>query len=59
MFITILFALAGLIAGVVAVRKNDARRNMAIAGVIVNLLCVLPYLAMLLLSLAAGGMDGK
>lgn len=52
--VTILLALAGLIVGVVALRKKDARRGMALAGVVVNLLCILPYLAALIFTLTMG-----
>jgi hypothetical protein len=46
--VTILLSLAGVVLGVVAMRKNDARKKMAIAGLIINLLCLLPYILMLI-----------
>lgn len=46
MAVTVLLLLVGLILGVVALRKKDSRRNLAIAGVVVNLLCILPYAAL-------------
>ena len=59
MVVTVLLLLAGLILGIVALRKKDSRRNLAIAGVAVNLLCILPYLAlfvfMLVSELQTGG----
>ncbi|GAB4150213.1 MAG: hypothetical protein Fur0021_12380 [Candidatus Promineifilaceae bacterium] len=44
MLATVLLSLAGTILGVVALVKKDLRRGMAIAGIIINLLCLLPYL---------------
>lgn len=42
--ITVLLSLAGVVIGVIAIRKNDLRKNLAIAGLVINLLCLLPYL---------------
>ena len=59
MIVTILLALAGLIVGIAAARKNDARRGMAIAGIVINLLCILPYLAATIFMLVVGGTGNK
>lgn len=41
--ITVLLSLVGVVVGVMAIRKNDSRKNIAIAGLVINLLCLLPY----------------
>ncbi|MFN3491943.1 MAG: hypothetical protein ACK40V_06960 [Anaerolineales bacterium] len=44
---TIALSLAGIILGVIAMRKNDSRKRMAIIGLVINLLCLLPYILLL------------
>ncbi len=41
--LTVLLSLTGVIVGAIAIRKNDSRKNIAIAGLVINLLCLLPY----------------
>lgn len=45
--ITVILSLAGVVLGVMAIRKNDSRRAIAIAGLVINLLCLLPYLLLI------------
>ena len=42
MVLTILLTLAGIILGVLALRKKDPKRGMAIAGLVINFLCFAP-----------------
>lgn len=54
--ITVLLSLAGVVMGVMAIRKNDSRKNIAIAGLVINLLCLLPYVLFIaLLVFSAAG----
>jgi hypothetical protein len=47
--VTDLLSLVGVVLGVLAIRKNDARKNIAIAGLVINLLCLLPYVLLIIL----------
>jgi len=49
--ITVLLSLAGVVLGVIAIRKGDSRRGLAITGLVINLLCLLPYLLLIALLL--------
>lgn len=54
--VTVILSLAGVVLGVMGIRKNDSRKNLAIAGLVINLLCLLPYvlfMVVLLLSAAS------
>lgn len=44
-----LLSLVGVVLGVMAIRKNDARKNIAIAGLVINILCLLPYILFIVL----------
>ena|SRR5688572_13430337 len=52
--ITVILSLAGAVLGVMAIRKGDSRRGMAIAGLVINLLCLLPYVLFMVLLLLSG-----
>ena len=47
--LTILLTLAGIILGIMALRKQDPKRGLAIAGLVLNFLCFAPYCLLLLL----------
>ena len=47
--LTVLLTLAGIILGVMALRKQDSKRGLAIAGLVLNFLCFAPYCLLLLL----------
>lgn len=47
--LTFLLALAGIILGIMALRKQDPNRGLAIAGLVLNFLCFAPYCLLLLL----------
>lgn len=47
--LTVLLALAGIILGIMALRKQDPNRGLAIAGLVLNFLCFAPYCLLLLL----------
>lgn len=49
--LTILLTLAGIVFGVLALRKGDPKRGLAIAGIVLNFLCLAPYCLMGLLVL--------
>ena len=51
--LTILLTIAGVILGILALRKQDPKRGLAIAGLVLNLLCVMPY-CLLFLFVALG-----
>jgi len=54
--VTALLSLAGVVLGILAIRKNDSRKNIAIAGLVINLLCLLPYMLLIaLFALSASG----
>ena len=52
--ITMLLSLAGLIVGIIAVWKKDPRRNLAIAGIVINFLCFCPYLIFVIFAASSG-----
>lgn len=52
--LTILLTVAGIILGVLALRKGDPRRGLALAGLILNLLCLLPYCALFAFTALSG-----
>src|SRR5688572_27335868 len=54
MILTFLITLAGTIFGILALRKKDSRKNIAIAGLVLNLLCLVPYLLFIVLLLFSG-----
>ncbi len=41
--LTVLITLAGIITGVLALRKKDPKRGIAITGLVLNFLCFAPY----------------
>lgn len=47
--ISALLSSVGVILGVMAIRKNDTRKNLAIAGLVINILCLLPYILFIVL----------
>ncbi len=47
--LTILITLAGIILGILALRKQDPKRGLAITGLILNFLCFAPYCLLLIL----------
>lgn len=54
MALTVLLTLAGIILGVLALRKNDPKRGLAIAGLVINFLCFAPYCLFFILLLFGG-----
>ena len=42
--LTVAISVAGLVFAAIALRRRDPRRALAIAGLIVNFLCLLPYI---------------
>lgn len=54
--LTFLISLVGVILGILALRKQDPKRNLAIAGLALNFLCFAPYCLSLLL-FALGGIS--
>lgn len=46
--ISVLIAIIGLIAGIRALRNKDPQRGMAIAGLLLTIVCILPYLCIIL-----------
>lgn len=54
--VTALLSLVGVVLGILAIRKNDSRKNIAIAGLVINLLCLLPYVLLIaVLAFSAAG----
>lgn len=47
--LTILLTLAGIILGILALRKGDPKRGLAITGLVLNFLCFAPYCLLLIL----------
>ena len=47
--LTVLITLAGIILGILALRKQDPKRGLAITGLVLNFLCFAPYCLLLLL----------
>lgn len=43
MVLTILITLAGIVLGILALRKKDPKRGLAIAGLAINFMCFMPY----------------
>lgn len=56
MILTFLITLVGTILGILAIRKKDPKRGLAITGLVLNFLCVAPYCLFLLL-IALGGLS--
>lgn len=54
--LTILLTLAGVIFGVLALRKKDPKHGLAITGLVINFLCFAPYCLFLVL-MALGGLS--
>lgn len=54
--LTILITLVGIILGIMALRKKDPKRGLAIAGLVINFLCFMPYCLFFIL-LAVGGLS--
>jgi len=52
--LTILLTLAGIITGVLALRNQDPKRGLAIAGLVLNFLCFAPYCLLLVLVVVSG-----
>jgi hypothetical protein len=52
--LTILLTLAGIITGVLALRNQDPKRGLAIAGLVLNFLCFAPYCLLLVLVVISG-----
>lgn len=48
--LTVLITLAGIITGVLALRKKDPKRTLAILGLVFNFLCFPPYCLILALT---------
>ena len=49
MVLTVLLTLSGIITGAFALRNKDAKRGLAIAGLVLNFLCFAPYCLLLVL----------
>jgi|GEM_PF-2431358 magnesium-transporting ATPase (P-type) len=41
--LTILITFTGIVLGILAIRRQDPKRNLAIAGLVLNFLCFAPY----------------
>jgi bacteriorhodopsin len=54
MILTILLTLAGIILGILALRKKDPKRGLAIAGLVLNFLCFAPYCLFFVLIMFGG-----
>lgn len=54
--LTILLTGAGTVLGVLALRNKDPKRGLAIAGLVLNLLCLIPY-CLLAVFVAISGMS--
>ncbi|MBK7450003.1 MAG: hypothetical protein IPJ47_11465 [Anaerolineales bacterium] len=54
--LTVLLTLAGIILGVMALRKADPKRGITIAGLTINFLCFAPY-CLLLILIAVGSIS--
>ena len=54
--LTMLLTLAGIILGIMALRKADRKRGLAITGLVLNFLCFAPY-CLLLILVAVGGIS--
>lgn len=52
--LTILLASAGVVLGILALRKKDPKRGLAIAGLALNFLCLAPYCLLSILALIGG-----
>lgn len=47
--LTMLITLTGIMFGILALRRQDPKRNLAIAGLVLNFLCFAPYCAFFIL----------
>src|SRR5688572_26029004 len=54
--LTVLLTLVGIIYGILALRKQDPKRGLAITGLVLNFLCFAPYCAFFVF-LAIGGIS--
>ena len=52
--LTLVLGIAGLVLGIQALRKSDPRRNLAIAGLVLNFICLCPFILFALLLLIGG-----
>ena len=52
--LTLIFGIAGVFLGIQALRKSDPRRNLAIAGLVLNFICLCPFILVALLLLIGG-----
>ncbi len=57
--LTILFTISGLTTGILALRKKEPQRGLAIGGIILSLMCIIPYLLLVVLLLASTMLGGK
>jgi hypothetical protein len=55
---TILFTVASVIVGIQALRKGDPQRGMAFAGLAMSLLCLVPYLLLVIWLVVSGIQNG-
>jgi len=54
--LTLLLTLAGIILGILALRKKDPKRGLAIAGLVINFLCFAPY-CLFFVAILVGGIN--
>lgn len=52
--ITLIVGIAGVVLGIQALRKNDLRRNLAFAGLVLNVICLCPFILLIGFMLIAG-----
>jgi hypothetical protein len=52
--ITLGLGIAGGVLGIQAVRRKDPKRGLAIAGTVLNFVCLCPFLLLLVFALASG-----
>lgn len=52
--LTLILGIAGVVLGIQALRKSDPRRSLAIAGLVLNIICLCPFIVLILFMLIAG-----
>ena len=52
--LTLILGIAGVVLGIQALRKSDPRRSLAIAGLVLNLICLCPFILFALLLVIGG-----
>jgi hypothetical protein len=55
--VTFLLTLAGIVCGFIALRRENARRGLAVAGLVLNFLCFSPYCLVMLVPVIGGAIN--